>query len=310
MGNALQSRYPFQDHVYPLRKKNYELLQALIVQFGLSANHYAKLEPACPGPNVEIECRKADWVQHLINVYSNSTGGQNATLTTGADDYEIDWTYDLAGTIGNDINLIIANPATASHALTIEKVGNNVTVTLATDAGTKATQALTFTNQPADGETFTVGATAYTFRAAADADYEITIGANLAATIVNAAAVVNGTDANTTPAHANVVATATSGTVLTVTAKVAGTAANAYATTETITNASFGAATMAGGVNPAITSTANEVVTAANASSIVSAVNAAGSDGTDTMVAAASADFTGGLDAQTIIDLDLSELER
>lgn len=308
--NALQSPYPYAEHTLPLRKRRYELLQALIVQFGLLATRYSNLEPECAGsPNIETECRKAEWVEYLISVYSNSTGGVHATVTSGADDAVIDWTYDLAGTVGNDVNLVLIDPGTASHALTIEKVGNNINVTLETDAGTKATQALTFTDQPDNLETFTINGVVYTFTAIADAANEVLIGANLAATIVNAAAVINGTDPNDTPAHANVTAVATSGTVLTITAKVAGTAANAYATTETSAVASWGAATMAGGVNPVPISTAAEVIAAANASGIVSAANGTGSDGTDVVAAAASADFTGGIDAQTIVELDLSPIE-
>lgn len=118
---------------------------------------------------------------------------------------------------------------------------------------TAATGILTFTNQPANNETVTIGTKTYTFQTVlTNVDGNVLIGANTAASISNLAAAINlGAGSGTayaaaTTANTQVAATA-GATTLTITALVGGTAANSIATTETITNASWGGATMSGG---------------------------------------------------------------
>jgi hypothetical protein len=116
-----------------------------------------------------------------------------------------------------------------------------------------ATGTLTFTGQPADGDTVTIGAKVYTFQAVlTNVDGNVFIGANLAATIANLADAINlgagaGVDyAAATTLHTQVAGTA-GATTLIATAKEAGTGGNAIATTETSANASWGGATLSGG---------------------------------------------------------------
>lgn len=110
-----------------------------------------------------------------------------------------------------------------------------------------ATGTLTFAGVVADGETVTIGADVYEF----DADSSVTEG-NIAVDISGGATAPDAVTA--------LVAASASGTELvtladgagdtvTVTADVRGVLANAIATTETCTNGSFGAATLAGGVD-------------------------------------------------------------
>lgn len=90
-------------------------------------------------------------------------------------------------------------------------------------------------------ETVVIDGYTYTFKAAAVASSEVTIGADDDATCVNLAAVVNANDASPV--------TAVAGTnIVTFTAKVVGTAANAVTTTETMTQGSFTGGTLAGGL--------------------------------------------------------------
>lgn len=116
-----------------------------------------------------------------------------------------------------------------------------------------ATGTLTFTGQPANGDTVTIGAKTYTFQTVlTNVDGNVFIGANLAASISNlAAAITLGAGSGTAYAAAttlNTDVTATAGaTTLVITAKVGGTSGNSITTTETSANASWGGATMSGG---------------------------------------------------------------
>lgn len=117
-------------------------------------------------------------------------------------------------------------------------------------------QTLTSTGNPANGETVTLGTKTYTFQTAlTNVDGNVKIGATAAATLVNLAHAVNlsggvvGTDyATAMTLHPSIYAELVTATTVRFRAKVAGTAGNALATTETSTVLSFGAATLAGGV--------------------------------------------------------------
>lgn len=116
-----------------------------------------------------------------------------------------------------------------------------------------ATGTLTFTGQPANGDTVTVNAKVYTFQTVlTNVDGNVFIGADLATSISNLAAAINlGAGSGTayaaaTTLNANITAVAAA-TTLTATAKVSGTAGNAITTSETSANASWGGATLSGG---------------------------------------------------------------
>lgn len=123
--------------------------------------------------------------------------------------------------------------------------------------GNAATGALTLTANAANDETVTIGARTYTYKTtltgAAD---EVLIGVdeidsldNLIAAInddITAEGVLYGTG---TVKHPDVTASAGSGSVMDVTAVAEGAAFNSVATTETLSNGSWGAATLTGGTN-------------------------------------------------------------
>jgi len=116
--------------------------------------------------------------------------------------------------------------------------------------GVKATGTLSLATQPTADDTITIGTTVYTFVAAgtAAAAGEVNLGANIAATKPLLVAAINGDALN--DAHPDVVAADFDGDDLVVTAKIHGTAANAIALEETLTDETdaWGAALMAGGV--------------------------------------------------------------
>lgn len=120
-----------------------------------------------------------------------------------------------------------------------------------------ATVTLTGAGQPSAGETFTLGTQVYTMRATVATfagAYEVLIGAALTNTLDNIKAAVNGVEAslgslfsaNTLP-HPTVFAGAKTATTVVFYARTPGTGGNSIASTETLTNNSFGAGTLTGG---------------------------------------------------------------
>jgi hypothetical protein len=120
-----------------------------------------------------------------------------------------------------------------------------------------ATGTLTFTLQPVNGDTVTLGATTYTFRTSgtfADLANEVVIGNNLSNTIENLRRAINleggAGSLYGTPTVVNASAFATSTTTtLVAEAKNGGTGGNTIASTTTVTGASWGGATLGGGVD-------------------------------------------------------------
>lgn len=128
--------------------------------------------------------------------------------------------------------------------------------------GARAQGTLTATANFANGETVTTGTKTYTFQTVlTNVDGNVLIGASASDSLDNLIAAINlGAGSGTlyaaaTVANTFVYATPGAGDTLIAYALSAGTAGNTIATTETAANASWGAATLAGGSN-----TANYVV--------------------------------------------------
>jgi hypothetical protein len=136
---------------------------------------------------------------------------------------------------------------------------------------TAATGTLTFTGVAIANETVTINGRVYTYKAAlTGAANEVLIGANQTESAANLAAAINGTGGSGTTygvgtvPHADVTAQNNAATVI-LTAKNNGTGANAFGTTETLTNGSWGAATLTGGTVATATGTvsANHIASGA-----------------------------------------------
>lgn len=116
-----------------------------------------------------------------------------------------------------------------------------------------ATGILTPSDNPADDETVTIGATVYTFKDTIGSAYDVHIGATLADTLDNLVAAINdsggeGTDYGTgTDPHPSVSAERLPDPQIRVTAITAGAAGNSIASTETIDGVWENGATLAGG---------------------------------------------------------------
>ncbi len=160
-------------------------------------------------------------------------------------------------------------------------------------SATKAVGTLTLATQPTATDTMTVGARTYVWVAngTADADGEISVGADLAAAKVNVIAAINGTDgfnvANTT-VSAGVFAT----NALPLTALAGGVIGNSIVTTETYTAGGnvFDAATLGtttAGVDCTLGNAATALRTAINADTSAVVV-ATGTSGTVTLTAKSS----------------------
>lgn len=118
----------------------------------------------------------------------------------------------------------------------------------------RATTTLTLTGNPSNGQTLTIDGKVYTFQTTlTNADGNIFIGANAAATIVNiAAAVTLGTGSGTkyaaaTTLHPTCLATDGSGDTVVISSKRRGTSGNSLTVSETMSNATLSSGTLSGG---------------------------------------------------------------
>jgi len=136
----------------------------------------------------------------------------------------------------------------ATHAVT------ELTSSGASVPGTHAVTVFTSSGAVVAAQTITIGTTVYTAVAGTPgAAYEVYMGANAEAFLVNLKAAINaGTGAGTlygygTAAHPSVVAVTSDATTITIRGRVPGTSLNTVATTETFTNGSFPDTTLGGG---------------------------------------------------------------
>jgi hypothetical protein len=175
--------------------------------------------------------------------------------TAGAHHFQ---TY--AGMMVDTLSLNIESKAIVTGSVgLIGRYGEAPDESLLDSAAAKATGTLTFTANPHNNDTVTIGGRTYTFKTSLGATAgEVHIGASASASLDNLIAAINnaaggGTAyAAATTVHATVTAAAGAGDTMVVTAKANGTAGNAIGTTETFTAAGnvFGASTLSGGVNP------------------------------------------------------------
>lgn len=135
---------------------------------------------------------------------------------------------------------------------------------LTTTAAVQATQVLTTTGNAVAAETITIGTIVYTWKSTLAGPFDVLVGGTASASLDNLKAAINhaagegSTYGYGTVAHPNVTATTKTSSALTVQAISACAAGNSIASTTTMTNATWGAATLAGGVdyNTAVTKTA------------------------------------------------------
>lgn len=125
-----------------------------------------------------------------------------------------------------------------------------------------ATGTVTFTENPADGDTLKIGSTTYTFKTSPAAANDVAIKGTVDETAQNLADVINGDSgeayAGTTSPSLDVSAEVEAG-VMTLTARTAGTAGNSLALVQTGDFANVSGAALSGGVNSSTSSVTDTV---------------------------------------------------
>ena len=194
-----------------------------------------------------------------------------ATAINGSESWETANAYVTAEADGAVVRITARNPGAGGTALTLTEATGNLTVSASTLGGnttapnragvnpqyfpidittysTKAKGTLTLASGILADDTITLGATTYTFKAAAAAAGEITIGGTLNVQAENIIAAINGTDSRNS-ANASVTA-AISGSNVIFTAIIGGVAGDAIASTETLTAGGFDATTIGATFGP------------------------------------------------------------
>lgn len=169
---------------------------------------------------------------------------------------------------GTEASTAATTDLTSSGAVTVAYHAQNVlTSSGAMVAGTHAVSVFTSSGVVVETQTITIGSTVYRAMIVPIQAYDVAMGANAEAFLANLKAVINGTHNATqgwvtTPAHTQVVATASDATTLTIRGRVPGTSLNTVATTETFTNGSWPDTTLGGGTgasDPGVTTGAATV---------------------------------------------------
>lgn len=232
--------------------------------------------------------------QTLTSDATNVTAAD--TVTIGNKVYTFVTTTKATQTLTSDAT----NPTAADTVV----IGNKTYTFVET---VKATQVLTSdATAPDDGETVTIGNKVYTFKTAlTPTEGEVLIGISAATALDNLKAAINhtgtpDTDYKCAAAHTQVTATTNSDTQQTVEAILAGTAANAFATTETSAHLSWAAATLTGGSAPETEGDVNIGVSAAvTLDNLKAAINHTGTPDTDYKCAAAHTQVSATTNADT-----------
>lgn len=217
-------------------------------------NLYA--EPAPPGARVEMALRNAPGLK------SFATGMGSGPIRAVREALGYVWV--LSG--GTVYYVDSAGTATAAAGLTVDTTGrammsdDGLTLTVQANinaynvASAAAVGTLTLAGNAVAAETVTIDTTVYTWRATLTAAAnDVLVGATASDSIDNLIAAINRSGAagvaysEATEAHSTVTAAAGAGDTMVVTARTAGAAGNSIATAETMTNGSWGAATLAGG---------------------------------------------------------------
>lgn len=182
----------------------------------------------------------------VLTLTGNPTATQTFTIGT------IVFTARASGATGDEFNITSANPTTTAQAIATA-VNNSVnadgifTAAAGANTGDQATATLTLSvGDISPDETFTVNSVVFTSKASGATGNQFNIAAgDRAQTAINIAAAWN---ASTTPGATAITATAVGETVE-FEVDLGGSFGNAIGTTETLTNAAFGGATMSGGTD-------------------------------------------------------------
>ena len=242
----------------------------------------------------DVDVKLGDIIAGLIGSLGESGTPVNAVAA--------DEIFVIDGVSIDGETLTINNPAVPgtdvyeflTDAAQTKTVPTNIAVNISAST-TKASGTLTLAAQPTSGDTMTIGEKTYIFVpvGTANADGEISIGADLATANLNVVAAINGTDEINT-AHPLVTAAAFNANNCTITALIGGTVNNTVATSETFTAGTnvFAAATLGSGADCSAANTAAALIAAINAND-TQGVTASAGTGTNVVLTADVGGVTG-----------------
>jgi hypothetical protein len=222
------------------------------------------------------------------------------------------FTAEANGVAGNEVSIEYRDPGQGGMAIhTSVENSKDIIVSLKTSAGVAASTVLTSNNTNATaGAVVVIDEVTYTFKSTLAAAYDVKIGADADATLLNLAKAINATGvAGTnyfagTLVHPTVSSSATVTThTITLTARSVGTAGNSFASTTDEVTLSFTSTVFASGEDVGqILSLASEVKTSVEASTVAAALvdvaNYSTDDGTGVVTAMAKTSLAGGSDGK------------
>lgn len=181
----------------------------------------------------------------ILTMTGNPTATQ--TYTIGS----VVFTAVASGATGDQFNITTANPTTTAASLVSAftasaNVNTLFTAAAGANAGNFATTVLTLTGDAVADQTFTVNGVVFTAKASGATGNQFNIAAGDVTT--TAGNIVTAWNASATPGAVVITASSLAG-VVTFTSDVRGSFANAFTSTDTLDNASFNAATFAGGTD-------------------------------------------------------------
>jgi hypothetical protein len=228
--------------------------------------------------------------------------GVQAALGTGVvnNNNAITWTARKVGDEGNDITVAMVDPGAASQVLSVAVVDTDITVNLATDAGT-ASSGTTGVEGNNNGLTWTaqeVGVQGDNIVIVLEDPDDINqvLAITVTGTTIVASLATDGAGAITTTAtQLKAAIEADAGASALVAVDHTGGSTGAAAVTDEVEQ-------LSGGVDPAISSTAAQVIAAVNgnvdASALVIASNTGASTGAGLVAAVAKTNLVGGVDSE------------
>lgn len=180
--------------------------------------------------------------QQLLSAFTSITSGGFTVLVDGVSHALTGMDFSAALNL-NGVATVIT--AALGGAATVTWNGSQFIITSATSGiGVKAHGLITFTGNPADGDTVTVNGIVITFKAAGPTGNQVLIGGTDAQTAVNLNTFLNAS------ASVNIAAATYSvaGLVITVTFKTVGTGGNAFTLAEASTSLTVSGANLTGGL--------------------------------------------------------------
>lgn len=188
-------------------------------------------------------------VNHLVKVSGCGVAGNNGLkLIDEIGDEYIGVAENLTDeTLTDEAVIAVVGYQFGAAAASVAVSGGIATLTMAaTPVAADAVLTIATGQNAAADDTVTIDGVVYTFKVAAAAAYQVTIGADADATLANLAATINGTNLLTPIAHPSVTATANEDETMTITARIAGLVGNGIATAEAGDDLSWDGATAGG----------------------------------------------------------------